>query len=101
MIYELTRDAMAEYESELFQVLDASGSPVTLQLTQVTPRRATRRQEMFSLVFRGPAERFLPQRMYRLEHDRLGRFDLLLVPIAQDGAGFVYEAAFNRLIQAE
>ncbi len=100
MIYDLTRDGMAEYANTSFIVLDAPTAPVTVQLTEVTPRNATARQETFSLMFRGPADRFLPQKTYRLKHDRLGEFDLFLVPVAQDKEGFIYEAAFNRLIQS-
>jgi hypothetical protein len=99
MIYDLTRDAMAEYVNTSFQVLNAPSAPNTVQLTEVTPRRATKRQEMFSLMFHGPADSFLPQYMYRLQHEQLGEFDLLLVPIGRDKEGFIYEAAFNRLIQ--
>ena len=48
----------------------------------------------FSLVFRGPADRLLPQRIYRLEHEAIGGFDLFLVPIGRDGAGVRFEAVF-------
>ncbi|MGB8648895.1 MAG: hypothetical protein WCF84_26900 [Anaerolineae bacterium] len=99
MIYDLTRDGIAEYVSAPFVVLDAPAAPVTLQLTEVTPQRATSRQEMFSLMFHGPADHFMPQNMYRLEHERLGEFQLLLVPIGRDQDGYVYEAVFNRLIR--
>lgn len=99
MFYDLTRDALAEYVNTSFVVLDASTAPVTVQLTEVTPRQATKRQEMFSLLFRGPADRFLLQHTYKLRHEQLGEFDLSIVPIGQDKEGFIYEAAFNRLIQ--
>jgi len=99
MFYDLTRDALAEYANTPFVVLADPAAPVTVQLTEVTPRRATPRQEIFSLLFHGPADRFLPQHMYRLRHEQLGEFDLSLVPIGRDEEGYIYEAAFNRLIQ--
>ena len=99
MIYDLTRDEMAEYVNMSFEVLNAPTAPVTVLLTEVTPRRATKWQEMFSLMFHGPSDRFLPQYMYKLRHEKLGEFDLTLVPIGRDNEGFIYEAAFNRLIQ--
>jgi hypothetical protein len=49
----------------------------------------------FSLLFRGPAAPILPQRIYRLEHARLGALDLFLVPLEPDAAGARYEAIFN------
>ena len=52
-------------------------------------------REPFSIVFRGPAEPVLPQRIYRFEHDALGAFDLFIVPIGPDEAGMQYEAVFG------
>jgi hypothetical protein len=49
----------------------------------------------FSIVFRGPRDPVLPQRIYRLEHDELGTVDLFLVPIGRDDAGVRYEAVFT------
>ena len=51
----------------------------------------------FSLVFRGPLQPLLPQRIYQVEHDQLGRFDLFIVPIRRDTHGLYYEAVFNRV----
>lgn len=49
----------------------------------------------FSLLFRGPREPVLAQRIYPLVHDELGRFELFLVPVAQDDDGTRYEAVFT------
>jgi len=49
----------------------------------------------FSLVFRGPLEPVLPQRIYRFEHDELDAFDLFIVPIGPDETGTQYEAVFG------
>lgn len=57
------------------------------------------RQEMFHLHFRGPSAPVLPQSLYRLEHENLGRFAIFLVPIGHGPEGVVYEAVFNRLTQ--
>jgi hypothetical protein len=37
----------------------------------------------------------LPQRVYTLEHDSMGAFELFLVPVARDEKSFRYEAVFN------
>ena len=50
----------------------------------------------FSLIFTGPRPPFLPQRTYLFEHERIGAFDLFIVPIGEDQNGFRYEAVFNR-----
>jgi hypothetical protein len=52
-------------------------------------------REQFSIVFNGPAEPVLPQRIYRFEHDALGSFDLFIVPIGADVSGMQYEAVFG------
>lgn len=52
------------------------------------------RRAPFSLVFRGPGDRVLPQRIYRLAHDELGEFEFFLVPIGPDREGMRYEAIF-------
>jgi pimeloyl-ACP methyl ester carboxylesterase len=52
-------------------------------------------RQPFSLVFRGPGDALLPQRIYAMEHDRIGSFDLFLVPIGPDEKGLRYEAIFT------
>ncbi len=49
----------------------------------------------FSIVFRGPRDAPLPQRIYRMEHEEIGAFDLFLVPIGPDEKGLRYEAIFT------
>lgn len=80
-----------------FRICPDAAHAVEVALAWADNRGSTPRQERFSLVFRGPLEAFLPQRLYRVGHDVLGEFDLFLVPIAQDAEGFQYEAVFNRL----
>ena len=98
MLEKLTRDRYAEQVTTTFRVMDDPETPIDLTLVEVTELRTTRRQEMFSLFFGGPLDRFMPQSIHRLEHARLGVLDLFLVPIAQQPDKFIYEAVFNRLI---
>jgi hypothetical protein len=51
--------------------------------------------ERFSVFFVGPRDPFLPQQTYRLEHERMGEFEIFLVPIAGDEKSYRYEAVFN------
>ena len=51
--------------------------------------------ERFSVFFVGPHDPFLPQQVYRLEHESMGEFELFLVPIAGDEKSYRYEAVFN------
>jgi hypothetical protein len=34
-----------------------------------------------------------------MAHDKLGEFDLFLVPVAKNENGFQYEAVFNRMVE--
>jgi len=55
-------------------------------------------QEGFSLLFRGPKESILKQRTYLIEHEKLGRFSFLIVPVGtKDTRAPHYEAVVNRL----
>src|SRR5262245_8544433 len=49
----------------------------------------------FTIFFRGPAAFVLPQRIYRIEHDEIGSYDIFLVPVGPDGTGMLYEAFFT------
>jgi hypothetical protein len=49
----------------------------------------------FSLSFLAADPRVLPQRLYRLEHPRLGAVTIFLVPSAKDDQGVSYHATFN------
>jgi hypothetical protein len=53
------------------------------------------RRDPFSIVFRAATGRVLPQKIYRMEHEHLGTFDLFLVPIGPDSKGMRYEAVFG------
>ena len=73
--------------------------PVTLELIEVKPYSSKELEqggmERFSLYFIGPADHYLSQATYSLEHQRMGGFELFLVPVARDERGFQYEAVFN------
>jgi hypothetical protein len=57
------------------------------------PRTAARAP--FSLLFRNTATVLFPQQIYPMRHPRLGEVGIFLVPIAQERAGFLYQAVFN------
>jgi hypothetical protein len=48
------------------------------------------------VLFQGPATPLLPQRIWKLEHPRLGAFDLFLTPLGVNESGATYEAVFHR-----
>ena len=51
-------------------------------------------REPFSLIFLGPKQPVLPQRMYEFDLGQLGSFDIFIVPIGPASSGMRYEAVF-------
>ena len=72
---------------------------LALQLIEVSEVGLMPRSGSFSIVFRGQLGTFLPQVFRRFNHDELGAFELLIVPIRRDDHGFYHEAVFNRMRQ--
>lgn len=49
----------------------------------------------FSLLFRNASPILFPQQIYAMRHPRVGEVGIFLVPVAQERAGFLYQAVFN------
>jgi hypothetical protein len=54
-------------------------------------------RDCFSLTFRGPADLALRQDTYTVQHAKLGRFSLFIVPGDADRTARQYVAIINRL----
>ena len=83
-------------------LINHEASKVKFNLVNVT-NFASRKQtaagkEGFSLLFRGPKEATLKQDTYLIEHEQLGMFSFLVVPVGAKGTRAPhYEAVINRL----
>jgi hypothetical protein len=99
MIEDFTPATFSELVGEPFRLLLDDGSGLDLELVSVTPAPVrpgeAREREPFSIVFRGPTEPVAPQRIYPLENEHLGAFELFVVPIGPDESGMQYEAVFG------
>ena len=84
-----------------FRVFISPTAELPLELVQVSPDPTSGlggpQGESFSLIFQGPEEPLLRQGTRPFEHERLGRFDLFIVPIAKEAGMIKYEAVFNRI----
>jgi len=49
----------------------------------------------FSLLFRNTSPILFPQQIYPMRHPRVGDVGIFLVPVAQERAGFLYQAIYN------
>ena len=93
----LTHEEFSKNANSKFQVPIDENTTVELELTDISEIKLHPRQEEFTIVFRGPLDGFLGQGARNFKHDRMGEFELFIVPIRQDSQGFYYEAVFNRL----
>jgi len=97
----LSKESFAEQLNTKFRVLseteDAPGVEIELAEVAEFPTLTHSRSdvERFSLYFYGPGDFYLPQRIYRLAHERMGEHEIFLVPVAQEPRGFRYEAVFS------
>ena len=91
----LTAGDFAPLLHEPFRIDPGDGSPFSVALIEITEADSGAVRQQFSLVFRGGPTPPLPQRIYAVEHERLGYVELFLVPLGPDGAGERYEAVFT------
>lgn len=84
-VFRITSNRTTPVKSTLISVADIGPVP-----DQMVPGR-----ECFVIKFRGA--RSLPQDRYQLEHEKLGKFELFLVPAGKNRKGFYYQAVINRL----
>jgi hypothetical protein len=107
-IEKLTLEMFSPLVNSKFKLSADDGDPVDVKLTEantldgphtVKPDRNGMVQEVFSLMFDGPENPTLPQRIYSFEHEQIGRFDLFIVPVKKIPAGIRYQALFNRLVR--
>ena len=98
---EMSQATFAELLHTRFRVRANETTLVEIELVEATAHQpsqgpAPSQTGSFSLLFTGPLNPFLPQRTYVLQHEKLGVFDLFIVPVGKDQNGFQYEAIFNR-----
>lgn len=99
MFDSLGYDDFTKIEKTKFKVLDTT-EDVELELYEVSERKITERQEIFSLWLKTPLKYMLQQGVYRLNHADLGDGELFIVPIEKTENNFIYQAVFNRLVKS-
>jgi len=91
-IFLVQMDPSTNVELELVQVKLAS----TRSLGKHPIKAPDRRNERFSLLFRGPLDGALAQDTYSFDHKKMGTFPVFIVPMKKDTQYHYYEAVFNR-----
>ena len=94
----------AAFEKQLHTefLLNHGAAKVPVKLVDVTNLASRKHnqpgKEAFSLIFRGAKETTLCQDTYLIEHEKLGMFSFLIVPVKiRNNHAAHYEAIINRL----
>ena len=97
----LTEKEFSQHINTKFRLDVERVEPIELELVEVktydNKDKAGERggMERFSVLFRGPLDAFLQQATYPLSHEKMGSFDIFLVPLSREEKGYSYEAVFN------
>lgn len=98
MLDKFTHDYFAAHTGSAFMLAGITPA-VALVLTEAMPLRNTfRDRQAFSLLFRGPEQPVLAQRIHALSHPELGALEIFLVPVGRDASaehGMLYQAVFT------
>ena len=104
MIETLQAKDFSPHLNKNFRIHTDSETSLEFELVEVTERelktddgKATIGKERvpFSIVFRATDKEPMPQGIYKIEHSKMGKLELFLVPIGPDEKGMLYEAVFN------
>jgi hypothetical protein len=101
MIESLNLAIFSEHLNTGFRLRLGEADVIEAQLVEVADNGSTPDQEQFSVLFRAPRDHTPVQGLYSIEHEKLGKFEMFLVPVKPDKNWFYYEAIFNRLIEVE
>lgn len=93
-----TKEQFTEQLNSVFRADLGEGRSMDLLLFKLDSGVSTPIQEAYSLMFRAPVDAPPAQNVYTLEHEKLGKMDLFLVPVKKKEDGLYYEAVFNHLL---
>ncbi len=95
----LNKSDYEPYLNQTFTVHSQIVGDVNVVLAEITEKNYPG-MESFSLFFRGPLQPVMQQMIYTVTHEKMGDFEIFMVPIQypkQDG--IYYQSLFNRLTE--
>ena len=101
MAAKLTHEALSNHRNSRFTVCLEADQSFDLEMVHLSELKLSPKQERFSFILLGPADKFLGQGIRHLRHDALGEHELFLVPVGQDESGISYEVVFNRMVNQD
>lgn len=99
MLETLKRKDFARLLNQTFHIQADLPEPLACELIEVNKLGSKKKKGQagrrpFSVIFHGPVDPILSQRIYQVSHEKLGVLELFLVPVGQDKKGIQYEALF-------
>jgi uncharacterized protein DUF6916 len=100
MLQDLTTASFEAHLGTPFRVHFGGESPMEVVLHEVKPHEphpGTRTQPFSVYFFQEAPRPILPQSIYPMEHEAMGRFEIFIVPVGPhpQRKGMLYEAVFN------
>jgi hypothetical protein len=99
MLEKLTYEYFQVLVGKMFSVSAGSSAVLELQLAHCraipSPLRDKAERQAFSLIFHGPLQPVLPQRIHTLEGGPDGPLEIFLVPVGPEQQSMRYEAIFT------
>jgi len=84
--------------NQAFQV-DIGSCEVNMTLVDIKKHKVMQfpgiSRDPFSLIFRSENQVILPQKIYEMSNDVVGKVGIFIVPVGRDVSGVIYEALFN------
>lgn len=87
------------YLNQTFLIRLSSEETYSLELVEAAELGAANGpgfRKPFSLIFHNPDQtKYLPQRVYSLEHEKMGSLEVFIVPLGPDVSGMRYQVIFS------
>jgi hypothetical protein len=95
---QLKKTSFDPHLNEKFEVI-TENEGIEVELIDVTEHNKEN-LESFSVLFKGPKDKFFNQKTYKVKHSKMGEIELFMVPVVHEKQDAIYyESAFTRLIE--
>jgi hypothetical protein len=88
-----------DHVGSVFTITYPDIAPISLTLDEAAPLQKfsenPKQRNPFSLIFVGPSDVVLVQRIHLLKHEEMGELPIFLVTVGKDERGYHYQAVFN------
>lgn len=99
MSEDLKKTSFDPHLNSKFEITTEAEGVVEAELVEVSEHNREN-LECFSLLFKVSKDKFFDQKIYKVNHPKMGEIDLFLTPVVhRDQDALYYESVFNRLIE--